>query len=142
MPAASRLHAGKLSRCVSASSFTFACACNVNEQIVEFPDANGPRVLRYEEEWLTVMRSTDDLLNLTRQRTHMPTMPRNNQPATYRFEFNSEFLLLDLCWLDFAFLQLRLPPDDRRASEHERARSRVPHQASAAANVGELELDS
>lgn len=53
-------------------------------QVVDFPEAKGPRVLRYDEEWLAIVRSTHPLLNLSPSRSYMPT-----HTSSLRYDFRA-----------------------------------------------------
>ena len=41
-------------------------------QLVDFPDAFGPRELHYDAEWLAVLRTTHQLMSLQRRPVTLP----------------------------------------------------------------------
>jgi hypothetical protein len=44
-------------------------------QLVDFPEASGPRELQYDAEWLAVLRTTHGLLSLQRRPVALPGAP-------------------------------------------------------------------
>ena len=45
-------------------------------QVVDFPEAEGPKELCYDEEWLAVLRSTHHLMKTQPSQPHLPgTVP-------------------------------------------------------------------
>jgi hypothetical protein len=45
------------------------CVC---AQVLELPDAEGPKVFSYDEEWLAILRTTHSLLSLDRKAVPLP----------------------------------------------------------------------
>eukprot|EP00808_Paulinella_micropora_P006902 g40411.t1 len=53
-------------------------------QILDFPDAKGARVLKYDEEWLAIVRSTHNLLVLDKINAVMPALNSRGIRFDYR----------------------------------------------------------
>lgn len=71
-------------RSTAASSRNFLCCafCSLSvgltpPQVVHFPEARGPHELRYDAEWLAVLRGTHHLLSL--QKPQQPALPGVHQ---------------------------------------------------------------
>ncbi len=41
-------------------------------QVVDFPEARGPKELQYDEEWLAILRGTHHLMSLNRRAKPLP----------------------------------------------------------------------
>lgn len=41
-------------------------------QVLELPNAEGPKVFSYDEEWLATLRTTHSLLSLDRRKVSLP----------------------------------------------------------------------
>ena len=41
-------------------------------QVVEFPDVEGPLEFSYDEEWLSILQATHNLMSLRRQQSPLP----------------------------------------------------------------------
>jgi lariat debranching enzyme len=50
-------------------------------QVMDFPDAEGPKELQYDEEWLAVLRGTHHMLSLTHRAKPLPGMSHLCQGA-------------------------------------------------------------
>ncbi len=51
------------------------CPKSQPNQVIDFPDAEGPLEFSYDEEWLAVLRSTHTLLSLQRRAAPLPQGP-------------------------------------------------------------------